>query len=263
MLEVELTPAQSEAIRPFFTRKELHPLSLESLYDIFTSNTAVRTVESTARVSAEEPTPNSADFSAWESVPTSRVVTETPELNTLAQEFFGTSQRISEGPSLFRHAFLLFLAHKQKTERHLDYDRVIQKYVATNMAIDVPTNMTDTLLTHITALLSPNTEFLGDMLEMRVFLTLHEYPIEFRNPKQLEIFQFFIKEFHRTLKRSEEGRVGAKVLWEAFLIYLRKYKLDFVGFFGSQTDFNEQLRELGWEQKRVAAGKVWMNMEFV
>jgi hypothetical protein len=151
----------------------------------------------------------------------------------------------------------------------MDYSALIEYFKKTNMDLqEVPFSAAN--LTILYPLLANNTDFLEDatapeglsLLEARVLLSLYQYPLEYRNPQQqIQLFQLIVKEFAKTLKVSEEGRVAAKALWDAFLAFLRKHRLDYVGFFGTQQEFNEILKDQGWEQKRVAAGKVWLKME--
>jgi hypothetical protein len=175
-------------------------------------------------------------------------------------------------PTLFQHGFLLYILHKQKSTRSqttMDYSALIEYFKKTNMDLQEVV-FSAANLTILYPLLDNNTDFLEystapeglSLLEARVLLSLYQYPLEYQNPQQqIQLFQLIVKEFAKTLKVSEEGRVAAKALWDSFLAFLRKHRLDYVGFFGTQQEFNEILKDLGWEQKRVAAGKVWLKME--
>ncbi len=234
------------------------------------------------------PAPEAVDTFAcgWETVNTTPektldAATLKQQLAALLQEFrkshaaaaaAAPQEQQQQSPTLFQHGFLLYLLHRQQKDRSttssLDYTQIIQYYKQSKMDLQGAT-FSGANATLLYPLLAKNTECIEcatpvdglTILEARVLLSLYQYPLEYRNPQQqVLLFQMLVKEFAKGLKAVEEGRVGAKVLWEAFLGFLRKVRLEFVGFFGSHQEFNEVLWELGWEQKRVASGKVWLRM---
>lgn len=212
---------------------------------------------------------------AWESVKT--IPKKTPDieslksrLQTLLHEFKASvpsqPSTIQISPTLFQHGFLLFLLHKQYNTRSnvvCDYTELIECF---KESMELQISFDASYTTILYPLLAENTRWLDTVtpegitiLEAQVLLSIYQYPVEYKNSQQSLLFQLITKQFVQTLKR--EGRVGAKALWEGYLVFLRKYKLDYVGFFGTQQDFNDIVKDAGYERKRMAQGKVWLNMQ--
>ncbi len=187
------------------------------------------------------------------------------ELRRLLVEY----QETSEGPAapldLQPYTFLLHLLHESK-DRSKDLEPVLRLFRQSKMDLQG----TVVSLHQLTSLLSDNTAFLEgekeeEVLEARLFLELFQYPFEVRLPEQkTKLFRLLLQMFSRQCLKAAEGkRAPAAEVWLAFLAFLRRHKLDFVGFFGTQMEFNEIMREFGWSQKRIATGKVWTNMEII
>lgn len=286
MLEMRLAPGQLAMIRPFFECRER--FSLAALYALFATPHTSRPAKLPTFIPSSPvnpptltPTPTFATGSTpenpaardtfscdWEPVKTVTPVTPAAakireELLALQHEF-RTSQPLDATAvedvtaAAFQFGFLLYLLKRQADNRLEDYRHHIDMYKQ-GLRPDEFTAAHQPILTH---LLASNTEFLAPVatLEQRILLTIYQYPVELK-VGQTDLFVLVVKEFAtRGLKRGE-GRVGAKAVWDAFLGFLRGHRLDYVGFFGSQQEFNDVLRDLGWEQKRMAAGKVWLKME--
>jgi hypothetical protein len=182
------------------------------------------------------------------------------ELKELLLEFEQTKDGPLAPPEIQQYAFLLHLLQLSK-DRSRDIDPVIKLFRQTKMDLQG----TEVSLHQVQSLLTPNTAFLEgeDVLEARVFLELFQSPLELRLPDQkTKLFQMLIQAYSAHCLRPMEGkRTPASQIWDGFLTFLRGKKLDYVGFFGSQMEFNEVMRELGWEQKRISTGKVWVNVE--
>lgn len=219
----------------------------------------------------------------WESVKTTPE--KTPDVAELRKQLLTLIKEFKESvpPSdkyitipksnFFQLGFLLFLLNKQAGHRftNVDYQALIEQYKQSKMDLQ-GVEFTHAHQSILYPLLAPNTKFLEyasesfpvnmNDLEVRLIFSLFQYPLEYRNAEHQDIvYQIMIKEFAKALLKDEEGRVGAKALWDAFLLFLRKQKMDYVGFFGTQQEFNDIMRDLGWEQKRIAAGKVWLKMK--
>lgn len=184
------------------------------------------------------------------------------ELKELLLEFEKTKEGPAAHPEIQQYAFLLYLLQLAK-DRSRDIDPVIKLYRQTKMDLQG----TEVSIKQVQSLLTQNTAFLEgeDVLEARVFLELFQSPLELRLPDQkTRLFQKLIQTYSAHCLRTLEGkRTPASQIWDGFLTFLRGKKLDYVGFFGTQMEFNENMRELGWEQKRISTGKVWINMELI
>lgn len=279
MLEMQLTPEQLAMIRPFFECGER--FSLSALYALFAKPHTSRPPKlptfvpdipfrSPVNPSATEATIEARDtFSCdWEVVKATAPVTPAAakireELQALQHEFrtsCPTDATATEEvpPVAFQYGFLLYLLKRQAENRLEDYRPHVDMYKQGMRLGDFGPEHRP-ILTH---LLAPNTEFLAPVarLEQRILLSIYQYPVDLK-VGYADLFALVVKDFAAKGLKPAEGRVGAKAVWDAFLGYLRGHRLDYVGFFGSQHEFNDVLRDLGWEQKRMAAGKVWLKME--
>ncbi len=247
--------------------------SLEHAYGLFATNrhskltlphlTSVSLPELTSLKPMEVVQPVDKKEKLWDCIhPVSAPDTSVyrKELKELLLEF----EKTKEGPlapqEIQQYAFLLHLLQLAK-DRSRDIDPVIKLFRQTKMDLQG----TEVSLHQVQSLLTSNTAFLEgeDVLEARVFLELFQSPLELRLPDQkTKLFQRLIHAYSAQCLRSMEGkRTPASQIWDGFLQFLRTKRLDYVGFFGSQMEFNEVMRELGWEQKRISTGKVWINME--
>ncbi len=249
------------------------------------SNTTASNASNASTFRKETPAPEGTDAYAcgWETIVSAPQKTAEPEtlreqLSVLLKEFkeshapLPAPPSLNVSPTLFQHGFLLYLLHKQQAVRSsstINYGPIIEYYKKSKLDLQ-GFAFTAVNITVLWPLLAYNTDFLREvhcpegltLLEARVLLSLYQYPLEYRNPQQqVQLFHLVVRQFAEGIKVAEDGRVAAKALWEAFLAFLRKHRLDYVGFFGTQQEFNEILKELGWEQKRVAAGKIWLKME--
>jgi hypothetical protein len=93
-------------------------------------------------------------------------------------------------------------------------------------------------------------------------ISLGDYEKEYKDFIYSTVVAIFIA--HNTV-REAGSRVGAQQLWEAFGIFLKENALIFpdVGSLGSQQMFKTAVESTGIQQKRLANGKVWMNVKMV
>ena len=87
------------------------------------------------------------------------------------------------------------------------------------------------------------------------------------SPKHMEKYKPFIYKMIVStfcvnhIEKAVDSKQASSALWEHFQVYLRE-KTDVDEFDESQTTFNEILRSLGWTQKRISSGKVWVDMKY-
>jgi hypothetical protein len=238
--------------------------SLEHAYGLFSSkrHSKLSLTSTPQTIHTIQVQPVDKKESAWETIHPAAQPDQAgvkKELRRLLLEF---EDKLGGGEPLpmylQQYAFLLYLLQQSK-DRSRDLEPVIQLFQQTKMDLQG----IQIYEIQVQALLSPNTAFLEGELEARIFLELFQFPLEVRLPEQkTKLFQRLVHAFSTQVIQSIEGkRAASSQVWDAFLQFLRRKKLDFVGFFGSQMEFNEVLRELGWEQKRIAQGKVWIGME--
>ncbi len=249
--------------------------SLEHAFGLFTSNKhqSLRLpLGRSSSVPQQRSTVQARDAQAspWQSVEPSvqAVQPETTAVQKELRRLLVEYQETSEGPAapvdLQPYIFLLHLLHESK-DRSKDMEPVLRLFRQTKMDLHGTVVSCHQLMT----LLSENTAFLEgeeeEVLEARLFLELFQYPFEVRLPEQkTKLFRLLLQMFSRQCLKAAEGkRAAASEVWLAFLAFLRRHKLDFVGFFGTQMEFNEIMREFGWSQKRIATGKVWTNLEVI
>jgi hypothetical protein len=91
-------------------------------------------------------------------------------------------------------------------------------------------------------------------------LQLYEYEKENRE----FIFETVIKIFmDRYVMKDSTARTNASTLRDGFNGFLKGVKqLAHVAEYGNQSYFNNILKSLGWEQKRLANGKVWIGAKY-
>lgn len=78
------------------------------------------------------------------------------------------------------------------------------------------------------------------------------------------LFNYCVYAFaHHAVKRSLGHRTKATDLYEGFQTFVRDSDLAPIlqHSSGGQSDFNTILRSLGYEQKRISSGKIWMDLE--
>jgi hypothetical protein len=75
------------------------------------------------------------------------------------------------------------------------------------------------------------------------------------------VYTNLIKAFHvHCLEKNLGAKYSASALWNDFTNFVTDSVPRASLFIESQAVFNEVLNELGWESKRIASGKVWINM---
>jgi hypothetical protein len=220
----------------------------------------------------------------WGSIPESkkiqsrRIPNVVDELEEYESEFWDSKKTpVSDIPygqpneKIFQYGFLLFLLKKQRSNRQLDLDKHIQQVLKSSYKITVPDPQPsiDVALQWVDEsyefLINLPTVSSDETLEMILLLSIYQH-VQTSDWKvhKLAVFRFMIVAFcHFHLVQQTGTKVPASLLWEHFLLFLRSHQLDFVGFFGTQADFNEQLREQGFEQKRISSGKIWMDTLYV
>lgn len=173
---------------------------------------------------------------------------------------------------IFQYGFYLYLVKKKHGIRHYKerelYTKIIDEYLKSNMDL-MDCEFTDKHIHAIYPLLSENCLALTDdtiapekLFEIQILLSIYEHSVEIRDISQRNMmFEFIVKQFSKTLRKNENSRTTAKVVWDEFLEFLSMNKFNYVSSFGSQSDFNCVMQNLGWEQKRIATGKVWLNLE--
>lgn len=288
MLVATLSSEQTGAVMNILKNPALRPFCLESLYGLFgkppaglpPSSMKMRLLGATAKPTvipeavdtfaspwatfSQKPTPSPsyqdlhrmavkllADFKAWVPPP--------PPSSTSREE--------PPSPTLFFIAFKLFVAKRAQEEKHevTNHVDVLQYLDRCETPLDMGT-LEPHHAAHLCALLAPQAKILGDgeeMLEMKLLLSLYANPLARASNRQhmSQLFEIVVKKFAElTMARKEGLTVRSCTMWEAFISFLRQHRLDFVGFFGLQTTFNDILRDQGFEQKRLAAGKMWMNV---
>lgn len=268
-------------------------IELQDVNGVFPANTVNPcSSETTSTTNKNQNDPSGLDTHAcgWEAVKT--VPEKTPASGDVRQQLLTMIHAFKNGytsyptipesmyssipvqdlQKLYQYGFLLYLIDQKYDQKSIeistsDYQRMIDSYKQSNMDLQ-GVEFTHVHIMILYALLTKDTAFLeyilptAESLEMRLVFSLCKYAMEYRNPEHYTVvYQTMIKEFAKELTKDEDGRVGAKALWDVFLLFLRKQKMDYVGFLGTQQEFNDVMRDLGWEQKRIAAGKVWLKMK--
>jgi hypothetical protein len=102
------------------------------------------------------------------------------------------------------------------------------------------------------------------LLEVRVCLAMYRHPLAYKwSDNKSLLFRLVVQTFQMAHCGPSRQVMAASTLWGHWLTFLRQHDLEFAGMFGNQAEFNDIMRDLGWEQKRQASGKVWMNMTYV
>jgi hypothetical protein len=93
-------------------------------------------------------------------------------------------------------------------------------------------------------------------------IPLGDYEKEYKDFIYSMVVKIFVA--HNTA-REAGSRVGAQQLWDAFGVFLKENELIFpdVGSLGSQQMFKTAVESTGIQQKRLANGKIWMNVKMV
>ena len=81
------------------------------------------------------------------------------------------------------------------------------------------------------------------------------------------VFQTVVQMFAETfLQKDASAKLASSVAWDSFNDFLKhplfSEKVS-VTEYGSQVSFNTTLKGLGFEQKRIASGKVWLGVKYV
>jgi hypothetical protein len=169
--------------------------------------------------------------------------------------------------SVYAYGFLVFLLKKYEADRSTEMADLITYFKDTGMDmmnVKIPSTaclipLLDNSVVKRVAAVDPKRS-----LEVRICLAMYRHPLAYKwSDNKSLLFRYAVQTFQMAHCGPSRYSLAASTLWAHWIAFLRTHDLEFAGMFGNQAEFNDVMRDLGWEQKRQASGKVWMNMTYV